>query len=53
MDFEGNTVNFLGIKSNYLKGFVADKDSNNLILVYRDSTISVWDIEKGENIDVW
>lgn len=53
MNFKGETINFIGTKSNYLWGFVSDKTCTMILMVYRDSTIQVWDIINGENIDMY
>ena len=49
---KGEVISFVGKKSNYLRGYDFTKDSNYIILVYRDSIITSWDITNGENVNI-
>lgn len=46
-------VSFIGKKSNYLRGYGFTKDSNYICMVYRDSMITLWDINNGETVNVF
>lgn len=51
LDRDGAIVGIVGKKSNFLRGFNLSKDGNFVFLIYRDSTIQIWDVQKSEPIN--
>ena len=51
LDREGQIIGIVGKKTNFLRGFNLSNDGNFIYLMYRDSSVQIWDVQKSEPIN--